>query len=47
MPRISGIVVKGYPHHIIQRENYQQIVFSRDSDYESYLKHLYDFQAWV
>jgi putative transposase len=37
MPRISRIVVPGYPHHITQRGNRRQKVFFSDKDYETYM----------
>ncbi len=38
MPRISRIVAAGYPHHITQRGNYRQTVFTEDADYSRYLE---------
>lgn len=38
MPRISRIVAAGYPHHITQRGNYRQAVFTDDADYSRYLE---------
>ena len=37
MPRIARIVAAGYPHHITQRGNYQQKIFSDDTDRRKYL----------
>ena len=37
MPRIARIVAAGYPHHITQRGNYQQKIFSDDADRIKYL----------
>jgi len=37
MPRIARIVVKEYPHHIIQRGNNRQDVFFDDKDKKYYL----------
>ena len=37
MPRIARIVAAGYPHHITQRGNYQQKIFSDDTDRIKYL----------
>jgi len=31
MPRIARIVAAGYPHHITQRRNYRQKIFSDDT----------------
>jgi len=40
MPRIARVVAVGYPHHIIQRGNYQQNIFSDDADRKKYLSFL-------
>lgn len=37
MPRIARVVAIGYPHHITQRGNYFQNIFSDDTDREKYL----------
>jgi putative transposase len=37
MPRIARIVAVGYPHHITQRGNYRQDIFTNDTDREIYL----------
>ena len=37
MPRIARVIAVGYPHHITQRGNYQQEIFSDDSDRRKYL----------
>jgi len=37
MPRIARVVAAGYPHHITQRGNYQQEIFSDDRDREKYI----------
>lgn len=37
MPRIGRVVAAGYPHHITQRGNYRQKIFSDDFDREKYL----------
>jgi len=37
MPRIARVVAAGYPHHITQRGNYQQKIFTSDIDREKYL----------
>jgi len=37
MPRIARIVATEYPHHITQRGNYRQPVFTNDSEYNNYL----------
>jgi putative transposase len=38
MPRVARIVVKDYPHHIVQRGNNRQNVFFDDQDKEYYLE---------
>lgn len=40
MPRMARVVVPGLPHHITQRGNYQQNIFSDDRDRKVYLKWL-------
>jgi len=40
MPRIARIVAVGYPHHITQRGNYQQKIFSDDIDRKKYISYL-------
>ena len=37
MPRIARVVALGYPHHITQRGNYRQKIFSTDADREKYI----------
>ena len=37
MPRIARIIGVGYPHHIVQRGNNRERVFSDRGDYEKYL----------
>jgi putative transposase len=37
MPRVSRAIAVGYPHHITQRGNYRQTVFSVAEDYARYL----------
>jgi REP-associated tyrosine transposase len=37
MARLARVVVRGIPHHIIQRGNRRQPVFFRDDDYLAYL----------
>ena len=43
MTRISRIVAVGYPHHIIQRGNYQQCVFKDEEDHIQYLQWLREY----
>jgi putative transposase len=38
MPRISRAVAVGYPHHITQRGNYRQTVFTEADDYAHYME---------
>ena len=38
MPRISRAIAVGYPHHITQRGNYRQTVFTEETDYSRYLE---------
>ncbi|MBM4348463.1 MAG: transposase [Deltaproteobacteria bacterium] len=40
MPRIARIVGVGFPHHIIQRGNNRERVFTVSADYEKYLSFL-------
>ncbi|MDA8125058.1 MAG: transposase [Deltaproteobacteria bacterium] len=53
MPRISRAIATGYPHHITQRGNYRQVVFTHAEDYGQYLKwltqyaHKYGFRIWA
>ena len=37
MPRISRVVAAGYPHHITQRGNYRQEIFTDNLDRKKYL----------
>jgi putative transposase len=43
MPRIARAVAVGHPHHITQRGNYRQPVFSGDEDYRRYLEWLGEY----
>lgn len=53
MPRVSRAILVGYPHHITQRGNYRQTVFSDADDYARYLKFLarytekYGLEIWA
>ena len=38
MPRISRAVAVGYPHHITQRGNYRQTIFTEADDYAHYME---------
>ena len=42
MPRIGRVVAVEYPHHITQRGNYRQKIFSNDTDRRKYLSLLKD-----
>lgn len=42
MPRIARVVAAEYPHHITQRGNYRQKIFSSDADYKKYIALLRD-----
>jgi hypothetical protein len=44
MPRISRIVIAGYPHHIIQRGHNRQAVFVTDGDFLYYLENLREWK---
>ncbi|MFH1504709.1 MAG: transposase [Candidatus Omnitrophota bacterium] len=44
MPRIARIVAVDYPHHITQRGNYKQRVFTKNNDYKFYLERLNEYQ---
>ena len=43
MPRIARVVGVTYPHHITQRGNYRQIVFTGEEDYRFYLERLNEY----
>ncbi|MBL7069609.1 MAG: transposase [Candidatus Omnitrophica bacterium] len=45
MPRIARAVAVEYPHHITQRGNYRQKIFSSDTDYNKYISLLKDEAA--
>lgn len=53
MPRIARAIVKGYPYHVTQRGNYQQLVFEDEGDfiqYKSWLKEYsrkYGLNIWA
>ena len=44
MPRSARIVIRGYPHHIIQRGHNRQAVFVSDDDYLFYLDNLREWK---
>jgi len=43
MPRIARVVGIGLPHHITQRGNYRQEVFTEDSEREQYLRFISEY----
>jgi putative transposase len=45
MPRNARIVIKGYPHHIIQRGHNRQAVFISDDDYLFYIENLREWKV--
>ena len=44
MPRTEGIVLLGYPHHIVQRGHNRQTIFAEPRDYRRYLETLREFK---
>ena len=42
MARLPRLTVPGYPHHVIQRGNNQQAIFSTPADYEIFLALLHE-----
>ena len=53
MARLARCTVPGYPHHVLQRGNYDQRVFEEDADYRRYLDLLkecssrYQVEIWA
>lgn len=45
MARLSRSIVVGYPHHVIQRGNYDQPVFETPADYLRYLELLKEYSV--
>ena len=45
MPRIARAVLPGCPHHVTQRGNYGQPVFSDDDDCHQYLRWLIEYKS--
>jgi putative transposase len=43
MARLARSTVSGYPHHVVQRGNYDQLVFETDTDYRRYLDWLREY----
>ena len=42
MFRQARVIVPHYPHHVLQRGHNKQGVFSKEADYEYYLKNLWE-----
>ncbi|MBA4421781.1 MAG: transposase [Syntrophus sp. (in: bacteria)] len=53
MPRLPRAIAVGYPHHITQRGNHREAVFTEPGDYSRYLNWLaqyaekYSFDVWA
>jgi putative transposase len=45
MARLARSTVSGYPHHVVQRGNYDQPVFETDADYRRYLDWLREYTS--
>jgi len=45
MARLARSTILGFPHHVIQRGNYDQPVFETDADYRRYLSWLQEYAA--
>lgn len=45
MARLARLTFIGYPHHVIQRGNYDQPVFESDDDYRQYLSWLQHYTS--
>ncbi len=45
MPRIARVVIPGIPHHVTQRGNRREDVFSEDNDRQRYLRLLLEYSA--
>jgi putative transposase len=45
MPRIARVLAVGFPHHVTQRGNYAQGVFSNDNDRRKYLSWLIKYSG--
>jgi len=45
MARLARSTIAGYPHHVLQRGNYDQPVFGSEEDYRRYLEWLRDYAA--
>ncbi len=53
MARLARSTIAGYPHHVVQRGNYDQTVFDSDDDYRRYMGWLgeyaprYEVEIWA
>lgn len=45
MPRIARVVIPSCPHHVTQRGNYGQPIFSDDDDRQQYLRWLIEYKS--
>jgi len=45
MARLARSIVAGYPHHVVQRGNYDQPVFGAECDYQRYLGWLEEYSS--
>lgn len=45
MARLARLTFVGYPHHVVQRGNYDQPVFETEADYRQYLVWLKEYTA--
>lgn len=43
MARLARSTIAGYPHHVVQRGNYDQPVFDTEDDYRRYLSWLWEY----
>ena len=43
MARLARSTIVGYPHHLVQRGNYDQLVFESEADYRRYLGWLSEY----
>ena len=45
MARLARSTIIGYPHHVVQRGNYDQLVFETEADYRRYLDWLQEYTS--
>ena len=38
MPRMGRVVLPHFPHHVVQRGHYRQVVFTEEADFSYYLE---------